>query len=201
MRAKGLVVWFVGTALSVFVVAALACSTPSTPPPKDGGPRDATSGAEPSAASPASATVGADVSAAATGSGPGVELTREPPDGGTVMNNAQPSKDAGSSDRLQPITDVFVANRDKFRACFDAWSKKNPPPAGAPAKEYKVIFSVKLKATGELESAGFKADESEVTDATAESCMVAVAKGLTFPASPSKRETTYHHPFFFKQKR
>lgn len=204
MRARRLVGWFLCTASSVFVLSALACSTQSSPPPRDSGP-EVGAGVEGSASSPGQAASGAPTGAAtggtsATAEGPGVELTREPPDGGVVMNNAQPSKDAGSSDRLQPIIDVVAQNRDKFRGCFDAWSKKNPPAAGSSPKEYKVVLSLKLKASGELESAAFKSDESDVKDKDAESCMSAVAKSLKFPASPSNRDTTYNHPFFFKPK-
>lgn len=201
MRARRLAFWFLCTASSVFVLSALACSTQSSPPPKDSGPQAGASvEGSASSATEAPSAAAAPSGSANTAEGPGVELTREPPDGGVVMNNAQPSKDAGSSDRLQPIIDVVTQNRDKFRACFDAWSKKNPPAPGAAQKEYKVVLTLKIKASGELESAAFKPDESDVKDAAAEKCMSDVATALKFPASPSKRDTTYNHPFFFKTK-
>lgn len=124
-----------------------------------------------------------------------VDITNDPPDGGTVMNNAQTAGDAGSSDRLQKVIDVVKANRDKFRCCFDMWGKQNP------GKEIKVTLALDLKPTGEVRTAGFKADETDLKDPTVEECMSEVSKSLPFPESPTGKDTTYNHRFNFKSHR
>ncbi len=138
----------------------------------------------------------ADPSAAAQPStgDPSVDITNDPPDGGVVMNNATTSKDAGASDRMKPILDLVTQNRDKFRACFDEWGKQNP------GREVKITLSIKLKESGELITAAFKADESDLADKKMEACMAGVVGGIKFPASPKGMETTYNHRFNFKSR-
>ncbi len=128
----------------------------------------------------------------ATGKGASVDITNPPPDGGVVMNNAQTAGDAGGSDRTSKIIDVVMQNRDKFRCCFDLWGKQNP------GKEIKIGLSLELKPSGELRSAAFKPDETQLKDPTVEKCMGAVAGSLSFPESPSGKDTTYIHRFVFK---
>jgi hypothetical protein len=143
----------------------------------------------------AAAPGGADTAAASGGgapSGPTGDITNDPPDGGVVMNNATTSKDAGGSDRLRPIIDAITQNREKFRACFDEWGKQNP------GREVRITLTIKLKASGELVSAAFKADESDLADKKMEECMAKAAGTLKFPESPKGMETTYNHRFNFK---
>ncbi len=126
---------------------------------------------------------------------PAGDITNDPPDGGVVMNNATTSKDAGGSDRMRPIIDLIAQNREKFRACFDEWGRQNP------GREVKITLSIKLKPSGELVSATFKADESDLADKKMEECMAKVAGGLKFPESPKGMETTYNHRFNFKSRK
>ncbi len=137
---------------------------------------------------------GADTAATggAPSGGPAGDITNDPPDGGVVMNNANTSKDAGGSDRLRPIIDVITQNREKFRACFDDWGRQNP------GREVRITLTIKLKPSGEVISAGFKADESDLADKKMEDCMSKAAAALKFPESPKGMETTYNHRFNFK---
>lgn len=133
---------------------------------------------------------------AATTEPPGVgsaDSVKEPPDGGVVMNNAQTSADAGSSDRLEGIKNVVLGSRAKFRTCFDTWAKAN-----SAGKEVNVMLEIKLAPDGTFVSGAFDPAKTDLVDKTAEECMVAAAKSLTYPASPKGMETTYRHPFVFK---
>jgi hypothetical protein len=182
----------------------LACATsggadqgqgahPTTSAPSSG---VATPGAgEPTSPVDSVATSSAAAGAAESGVG-SAELVNEPPDGGVVMNNAQPSKDAGSSDRLEGIKDAVVKSRDRFRACFDNWAKTN-----AAGREVNVLLVIKLDPKGGFVSAAFDPTKSDLSDKTAETCMVDIAKSLTYPESPSGKETTYRHPFVFKARK
>ena len=190
-----------GLALSTMATAtflALACST-STGADQNAHGSHPTSGAPTSAPAPSSATAAPELAPTATETAVAVgsaESINEPPDAGTVMNNAQPAADAGSSDRLEGIKNTVLASRDKFRACFDAWAKTNP--AG---KEVNVMLSIKLHPDGSFVSAAFDPTKTDLTDKTAETCMVDVAKSLSYPTSPSGKETTYRHPFVFKARK
>lgn len=126
---------------------------------------------------------------------PAGDITNDPPDGGVVMNNATTSKDAGGSDRLRPLIDLIAQNREKFRACFDEWGRQNP------GREVKITLTLKLKPNGELLSAAFKPDESDLKDDKMESCMAKAAGELKYPESPKGMETTYNHRFNFKSRK
>jgi len=122
------------------------------------------------------------------------EITNEP-SGGVVMNNAQPANDAGSSDRFQPMVELMKEKRDGFRCCFDLWAKNNPGQSG------KVAFTLELAPDGKLKSAQVKQDETDIKAPEVESCMVELAQSLTFPKSPSGKDTKYTHRFEFKARR
>lgn len=120
------------------------------------------------------------------------DITNEPPSSAVPMNNATAPGDAGTSDRLQPMVDIMKSNRDKFRCCFDLWARKNPGAAG------RVSLKVKLKPDGSLISAEAVEKDSTVAAPEVHACVVEVAKSLSYPRSPSGKETTYTHPFDFK---
>jgi hypothetical protein len=177
----------------------LACATSTAVDQGPEGAHPMTSAPPPSTTGEPATTATASASgASAPGSGEvgSAELVNEPPDGGVVMNNAQPSKDAGSSDRLEGIKDAVVKSRDRFRSCFDAWAKTN-----AAGKEVNVLLVIKLDPKGGFMSAAFDPGKTDLSDKTAESCMVDVAKSLSYPESPSGKETTYRHPFVFKARK
>lgn len=122
------------------------------------------------------------------------EIINEPPEGGLVMNNATTSGDAGASDRLAPLMAIMRAKRDAFRCCFDLWGKDNPGQNG------KVVLTVRIKPSGELESAEVDPARSDVHSDAVTSCVVDAAKAITYPVSPSGKDTLYSHLFEFKTK-
>ena len=105
------------------------------------------------------------------------------------MNNASP--DAGST-RLQPMMELIGQKRDGFRCCFDIWAKDHPGVNG------RVTFNFELKPDGTLIKAESDKTESTITAPEVESCMVDLAKSLTYPKSPTGKQTTYRHRFDFK---
>lgn len=123
------------------------------------------------------------------------EIANEPPAGGVVMNNAMEAADAGASDRLQPILEVVKEKRDSFRCCFDLYARKNPGAKG------RLAFQLKLNPEGKLIEGKIKQDESDITAPEVESCMVELSQSITWPKSPSGKDTVYTHRFDFKPRR
>ncbi len=197
MRASTLLVWFLFTAGATAAVVGLACSSNGSPPQDANGstsvePAPGQSSSSSPASEPSSSSASGSGDPGPSSGEPQSKIANEPPDGGVVMNNATPSQDAGASDRLKPIMDVVAVNRDKYRACFDIWGKKNPT-----APETKITLSIHLDPAGAVLDTGFKKGATDLEDAAVEKCMVDVTKGLKFPPSPSGKETTYNHPFKF----
>jgi hypothetical protein len=64
----------------------------------------------------------------------------------------------------------------------------------------KITLTIKLKPSGELISAAFKPDESDLADKPMEECMAKVAGAMKFPESPKGMDTTYNHRFNFKSR-
>jgi hypothetical protein len=122
------------------------------------------------------------------------EITNDPPAGSVVMNNATPDADAGST-RFQPMVDLIKEKRQSFRCCFDIWAKNHPGVNG------RVLFNFELKPDGTLIKAEIDQVDSTITVPEVESCMVEVAKAMTYPKSPTGKQTIYRHPFDFKARR
>lgn len=122
------------------------------------------------------------------------DLANEP-DGGVCMNNAMTSADAGSSDRCVGMTDAVRASRNAFRCCYDLYSRNNAN-MGA-----HVVLHVELAPDGAIKSTSLNKERSNLTAPEFESCMMAIAGGLTFPRSPSGKETKFNYPFDFKPRR
>ncbi len=118
------------------------------------------------------------------------EITNEPPDGAVALNNAQTARDAGATDRLQPLTELIKSKRDGFRCCFDVWAKDHPGTQGA------ARMVLKLKADGSVLKVSFDDTPNRVPDV--EACLGDLAKSLSYPPSPSGKETTFRYPFDFK---
>jgi hypothetical protein len=121
------------------------------------------------------------------------EITNEPPDGGVALNNAQTAKDAGATDRLQPITELIKSKRDGFRCCFDVWAKDHPGAQGS------ARMVLKLKPDGSVIGVDFDDTPNRVPEV--EACLGDLAKSLTYPPSPSGKETKFRYPFDFKAHR
>jgi hypothetical protein len=111
------------------------------------------------------------------------------------MNNAQTARDAGASDRVEPITDLIRGKRDGFRCCFDVWAKDHPGAAGA------VKMVIKLKPDGSLESVDFADAPNRVSAPEVEGCIRDLASSLSYPRSPSGKETRFTYPFDFKARK
>lgn len=122
------------------------------------------------------------------------DITNEPPEGGVVMNNATTAADAGSSDRLQPLVEEIKLRRDGFRCCFDLYARKNPGAQG------KIVWQLKLKPDGAVDSATIVQDKSDITAPEIESCMAELAGTISWARSPSGKETTLTYPFDFKRR-
>jgi hypothetical protein len=122
------------------------------------------------------------------------EITNDPP-GGVAMNNAQTTKDAGATDRLELLTELIKSKRDGFRCCFDVWAKDHPGAAGS------MKLKIKLKPDGAVMEVGFEDAPNRVNAPEVEACMSDLAKGLSYPRSPSGKETTFHYPFDFKARK
>jgi hypothetical protein len=113
-------------------------------------------------------------------------------DAGVVMNNAQTAADAGRSDRFAGVNEIVKSKRKSFRCCYDIWAKTHP-------KQIVTFkFGFELSPDGTLKSASVKKDESPPAAAEFEPCLVEVAKSITFPKSPSGRDTKFNYPFDFK---
>jgi len=195
MRARALALVFVTTAAGTLAALAVACSTPSSPPQEADGSTGSTSSAATTGPGGEETTGAAsDPSKPASGE-PASQITNDPPDGGVVMNNATTSGDAGASDRLDAVHAIVKHNRDKYRACFDIWGKKNPT-----AGEQKVMLTFDLDPAGKVTSVAFNPSQTDITDKGVETCMANATKAINFPPSPSEKETTVQYPFRFKPK-
>ena len=190
-----------GLILAGLVFAACTGGSPPAQP-------SAGSGADPGPAgtsSPEPAATEAPAATAATASAPRKlpttaqdcrdlvsEITNEPPDAGVVMNNANTAADAGKSDRMAPMIEIVRAKKDAFRCCFDLWAKNNRGQNGT------IMVVWDLKPDGTL--AGVKVDpaKSNVTAPEVEACIGDVARAMTYPPSPSGKQTEYLHLFEFK---
>jgi hypothetical protein len=120
------------------------------------------------------------------------ETPEEAADAGVVMNNAQTAADAGRSDRFTGVSDLLQAHRKRFRCCFDVWANNHLGEAG------KVTWEIELAPDGSVKSSGAKKDESSPMASEIEPCMTDVTKSITFPKSPSGRDTRFKKPFDFK---
>jgi hypothetical protein len=104
----------------------------------------------------------------------------------------------GKSDRGTLIAALMHKKRPAFRCCFDVWAGKIPE-----ARLFtKVAFTMKLDPTGKLTGTEAKPEEGGPAVASeVAACLADVAGQLTYPPSPSGKETTYTHHFDFKPHR
>jgi hypothetical protein len=187
------------TAAALVPLAFAACSSGSTPPQPPPGQEGATSVTTTTVA-PLPLTNAADAPKAkpapkSTADCKVVlsEITNEPPDGAMALNNAQTAKDAGATDRLELLTALIKAKREGFRCCFDVWAKDHPGAQGT------VKMALKLKPDGSVISVDFDDTPNRVPDV--ETCVAELARSLSYPRSPSGKETKFHYPFDFKARR
>jgi hypothetical protein len=120
------------------------------------------------------------------------DITNDPPANGVALNNAMTAKDAGASDRLELLTAAIKARRDGFRCCFDLYARTHAGAQGS------VKMVVELKSDGSVKEVSFADAQNRVSAPEVESCMADLAKSLTYPRSPSGKETKFTYPFDFK---
>ena len=167
----------------------VACASGSNPPPDPPAP----SASPPSTSPPVvTAAVFTPPAPESPSDPPRSRIVNDPPDAGVVLNNAMTSRDAGSTDRFQAMVDVIRANRDGFRRCFDLWSAKNPGVDG------KVFLVWSLKSDGTLTGVELDVARSTVQGPDLATCMIDFARKLSYPPSPSGKETRFTYPFDFK---
>jgi hypothetical protein len=172
-----------------------ACSSGSTPAQQPPGPSASTAEAAPPSAAPTAEAPKAKPAPQTVADCKVIlsEITNEPPAGGVALNNAMTSKDAGATDRLEPLTDLVKSKRDGFRCCFDVWAKDHPGATGS------ARMVLKLKPDGSVISVDFDDTPGRVPEV--EACIGDLARGLTYPRSPSGKETKFRYPFDFKARR
>ncbi len=120
------------------------------------------------------------------------EEVAEAADAGIVMNNAQTAADAGKSDRFAPLNQLVKSRRKGFRCCFDIWAKSHPKEPG------KVLLAFELDPEGQVKSVTAKKEESSPMATEILPCLTEVTKSISFPKSPSGRDTKFTYPFDFK---
>jgi hypothetical protein len=123
------------------------------------------------------------------------DITNDPPNDGVMMNNAMTVKDAGVSNRAQPLTDAIKARRDGFRCCFDIYAKSHAGASGS------VLMHLVVKPDGTVREVTFKETNNRVSAPEVEGCMSDLAKSIPFAKSPSGQDTLFNYPFDFKARR
>ncbi|MBI4702967.1 MAG: AgmX/PglI C-terminal domain-containing protein [Deltaproteobacteria bacterium] len=113
------------------------------------------------------------------------------PDGGVVFNNAMTSADAGFIDRTQGVLDAIGGAAQQFRCCLDGWAGRQ---RGVEATAMLVLL---LGPDGTVAKASVDPERSTLKNPTTEACLLAVARRVTYPASPTGKETTVEYPFRF----
>jgi outer membrane biosynthesis protein TonB len=195
---------FAGVVLAALTFAACGGSSTSSPPPGSGDSK--TEGSPSSGASESTGDTGA---GSETKSEPPkqpqttadckelkTDITNEPPSSAVPMNNATaPKEGSETSSRLQPLVDLIKANRDKFRCCFDLWARNQVGASG------RVSIQLKIDPEGKLTNAEIAQADTTVAAPEVHACILDVARSLSYPKSPTGKETTYKHPFDFKARR
>jgi hypothetical protein len=110
------------------------------------------------------------------------------PDGGIVFNNAMTSADAGYLDRTQAVVEALSAQAERFRCCFDPWSRETPGGRG------QVLLVLDLEPDGRLRQAHVEAERSTISRPDAWRCVLDVAQRTPFPASPAGKPTLVEFP-------
>jgi len=110
-------------------------------------------------------------------------------DGGVVFNNAMTSADAGFIDRTQATIDALVGESQRFRCCFDLWGR------GRPGERGELMLLLELAPDGQLRAARVDDERTTVDHLEARACVLDVARGIRYPASPTGRVTWIEYPF------
>ncbi len=186
-----------------FLLSALgftfSCAAPATPVDAPTPPvASATPSTPPAAAPPASAPP-------PPASSPGEALRRPPPTNaaeckamlGTeraARSDARvvPGPGAGQSERFAGIVATIRRERGAFRCCYELWAKNHP------RRDAKVVLSFLLDVQGAASEVHLKRAAGDALTDEAEACFVDVAMAMTYPRSPSEKETSFEYELGFK---
>ncbi len=109
-----------------------------------------------------------------------------------TVGAAQPDSAGAVNDRgLNDYRAIITANRDKFRACYEASLKAHPGVHGT------VMLKFLLAPDGSMKEAAVEPDASEIHADDLDRCLIATVKGLKFPPSKRGMESTVRYPFTF----
>ncbi len=102
-----------------------------------------------------------------------------------------PEKGSGRSERFAGIVTALKNDRGALRCCYDLWAKENPRDAG-------LTLAFAIDARGGITGIQIKGDSGDPFAMEAGGCLVDVALGIQYPASPSGLNTTFEYDLGFK---
>jgi hypothetical protein len=129
---------------------------------------------------------------------PSVEVDGHP-QRGVVFNNAMTSQDAGFIDRTTGVLAVLDQQMARFRCCFDAAARHEAVgdhvPSDAGTTEQGLMLVLDLAADGSVQRATVDDRRTTVASDLAKLCVVELARSVTYPASPTGKQTVVEYPF------
>jgi hypothetical protein len=114
-----------------------------------------------------------------------------------IVNNATTLEDAEDDDtpfeatrqiieRTRGLLDAIRAAAPRLRCCIDPWSKSNP------GETLRALLHLEIDKTGQLTAATIDDGRSSDVAPEVRSCLLAVAKSLSYP--PSSGEAVFEIP-------
>jgi hypothetical protein len=100
------------------------------------------------------------------------------------------------TDVQKQFDDAFQAYQDSFRCCFDALYAPQ-----APRMNGQVALDVKVSHEGKLLGAEVLSTESNITMPEMHTCMIDIAKTMTYPKPANDSAVDYKRVFQFKARR
>ncbi len=110
------------------------------------------------------------------------------PPRGAIFNNAVPREKAKAGDRAQGVLDALAEHAHPFACCFDPWLD------GTTDAEARVVLRVALDPGGAVRAAHVVPPSVLAEDTRTARCLAHVAATISFPASPSGKETVVKYP-------
>jgi hypothetical protein len=173
--------------MALAAAAAMACTPAAGPTPK--GPEAQT---QPSAGEPAAAQVAA--------------AKRNAPPPATTMEECRAiakrprtghsGKSVGPNDPQRQFDDMFDAQHETFRCCFDMLFAPE-----APRRDGHVALRVKVNHEGTLVSSEIVTAESNVQLPEVHACVLDIARQMAYPKPQNDQDVAYERVFDFKARR
>jgi len=115
----------------------------------------------------------------------------------SMAAKAAPSAPAAAGpDSKKQFDDTFQAYQEPFRCCFDALYAPQ-----APRMNGQVALDIQVNHEGKLIGAEVLAAESNITMPEMHTCMIDIAKTITYPKPTSDSAVDYKRVFQFKARR